>query len=657
MVKVCEFLDTYVNDVGFDEKYRPFLEQAMEKGDFDPLWTNYAATRAWAIAEYQLVRIRNRLDAVMRFMIQQLYDRESPFFTISKDGRDRPNIYYLTMTIWYIVRNHLPQKTRITLVKDFFKHADAENGIKHISKTYPDHEVIRFGKDKILLLQWYHYGCVQKLFQLCGHDHIPNPEQKVHQLKSAALVASAAKLSAKRPYSANDEIIDRLSFLAHELGLETNDDRQISVASMAARRVSGRDFTRYLNPGFLNPGQDGSTDGPWEVHALCHHSRLLALSIEHYNDKDWRTVEQRAEEVNLYKEKICQFLNSETTLIACWERSYPKARKGFIQSEASSVFGSTLLDIHGKGLDDKTKETTEAQDTRKTPRSKSEKGNPAIGAKQPDKREEVTGAQGSETGETRENGRSGLPSPDLEKRYVIAEADGQKKVVQELVSIGTLLAQQLKTTQRHMPEAGQAPPIEWIETWRPPRQYHPDNFLESLDDTPDLYRKAYIANKGYIEPSLGHHVTKPADLKQDFTRKSLENLEREGLLEFVHLEDIRDAEEDDLLTKAAREVSKSDRSTLNVSKSSKSSGASKNASLKKNGSDICMKSEQLLTPEEQQEQEVKRQKDLVNSLHDSVSINMPSFSVGWTNSYPSLWISMFGTGCCKLGLLYTEHIH
>jgi hypothetical protein len=356
-----------------------------------------------------------------------------------------------------------------------------------------------------------------------GYIHLQRSlEPKVHQLKRAVLITSAAKLSSKRPYCANDEIIDRLSFLAEELQLEGS-----LVASLAERRITGRDFTRYLNPGSLENDGDGDTDGPWEVHALCHHSRLVVLRLESYNMEDWRTVEQRAEEVSLYKEKICQFFNSEATLVACWERSHRKARTGLMHSEASSVFGSTLLDIHVKGLEDEKIGNWGGEDTTKNSSSDAEMSS----------QNKSTGNIGYQT--SHENSAENLR---LEQQMNY----GQKRVVQELGSMSTLMAQQLKTLQQHLPEAGQAPPIEWAETWRPPRQYHPDKFLESLDDTPDLYRPAHIKTVS-VPPSLEDRLALPAD-GNGFTKHSLKNLSD---LVFVGLADITDTEEDGIPNRTA----------------------------------------------------------------------------------------------------------
>ena len=70
------------------------------------------------------------------------------------------------------------------------------------------------------------------------------------------------------------------------MGLENLDSNFCTIASLSMRRVKERDFTRSINPGWLLEGEDGYTDGPWEVHALCHHSCLMVLSLERDDSED-----------------------------------------------------------------------------------------------------------------------------------------------------------------------------------------------------------------------------------------------------------------------------------------------------------------------------------------------------------------------------------
>lgn len=227
--------------------------------------------------------------------------------------RDKSSIYYLTMTIWYAIS----QLQGATWNRELLDHLhDASYDINNLSQNYPDHIIAGQGdRETIVFLQWYHYGSMQKLNER-GYISLSDPESKTYQLCRAAMIISATKLSSGIPYSTNDEIIDRLSFLAGELDLDTTTEQDRSLISLTARRVGDREFTRYLNPGCLDDGEDGSAEGPWEINALCHHSRLVLVLHKKYDVADLRSFYQRSKEMHKYKEKICHFLNSEATLVA-----------------------------------------------------------------------------------------------------------------------------------------------------------------------------------------------------------------------------------------------------------------------------------------------------------------------------------------------------
>jgi hypothetical protein len=178
-------------------------------------------------------------------------------------------------------------------------------------------------------------------------------EGKVERLGNAAKMVSSGKLSSRQPYVADDEIFDRLSFLSDELGLEILEPEDVgTVASLSMKRVKQRDYTRTLNPGWIPRDEDGSTSGPWEIHALCHHSRLVVLTKEEKSKQDWRTREHTHSEAAGFRKSICTFFNAEGTLIPCWERAHAKYRRGWLRSEATSVVATTFILILHKVMED-----------------------------------------------------------------------------------------------------------------------------------------------------------------------------------------------------------------------------------------------------------------------------------------------------------------
>jgi len=335
----------------------------------------------------------------------------------------------------------------------------------------------RRDRDKVHLLQWYHYG---SLLKLCEDDVLPKSwkedglEQKVARLIKAAKVVSSTKLSSRDPYVADDEIFDRLSFVSDELGLDSTEpldpEHNSAVELFTMRRVKQRDFTRSLNPGWMPRGEEASTSGPWEIHALCHHSRLMVLTKEEKSKQDWRAREHTHAEAEIFRQKISTFLNSEGTLIPCWERAHAEARRGWLRSEATAVVASTLVIILEK--------TT------------------------------LAGSLASSV------------MTDID-----TTSHNQKKLFQEVKHLGRLMKDQVEAFERFTNESGRPPPIQW-ELFRPPHKYHPVSFFNSLEDTPDLYTSKAIG-KTSVPLSLRDQIDLPDALQReskDFKKQDIDEV-------------------------------------------------------------------------------------------------------------------------------------
>ena len=270
---------------------------------------------------------------------------------------------------------------------------------------------------------------------------------------------------------AEDEIFDRLSFVSDELGLEDLGPKSVgTVESLSMKRVKQRDFTRSLNPGWLPRGEEGSTSGPWEIHALCHHSRLVVLTKEEKSEQDWRAKEHTKAEAESFRQKICTFLNAGGTLIPCWERAHAKARRGWLRSEATAVVASTLIIILEKTMPARSLVSRGATDVEQAP-------------------------AGDTTSEQ--------------------SRQDQKKLLQEVLHLEGLMQGQLEAFERFTNESGLSPPIQWM-SFRPPRTYHPVNFFNSLEDTPDLYKPEAIGEVS-VPLSLRDHIDLP-DVLQNVSK-------------------------------------------------------------------------------------------------------------------------------------------
>jgi hypothetical protein len=403
------------------------------------------------IMEFQQKRIRRHIESVVRYLVRALLKPDSstplmPDYDIA--GESDSNYFYVLTTIWYVTKYFQDWDWEW---KDSIKWDKKESLLyRRRNQLPPDNWT--FGttdKDKIPLLEWYHYG---SFLNLCQQNILPDTwkddslEWKVFRLAKVAKIAAAAKLTSSRPYTADDEIFDRLCFLSEELDLEHREHNIGTVASLAIKRIKQRDDTRELNPGWLPRLQDGSKSGPWEIHALCHHSSLVVTTLEKKDLQDLRARENLMEEAESYKQNIYRFLNAEGTLMPCWERAYEKARKGWLRSESTAVLASTLLDIHAK-----------------------------------------------------EKEREDESSPGRRQHFFL--------------EMESLMKYQLDIFGKFTDEAGRLPLIKWT-TFCPPRQYHPDSFFDSLEDTPDLYRPPKI-QKACIPASLYiyHHATHPEKME------------------------------------------------------------------------------------------------------------------------------------------------
>ncbi|KAI8634080.1 hypothetical protein F5Y19DRAFT_487609 [Xylariaceae sp. FL1651] len=449
------------------------------------------------IADSQCKRILDAVEYIVFFLVELLSTSDAtpqqkeksrlrsstPLMPYSP--ADESEFYYITITIWYVVKM-LPQ------VNWAFASRLHQFEVEHsrYSCIPPDNQ--NFGavdKRKIALLRWYHYG---SLLSLAERNKLPQSwksaamKRKVYSLSNAATVACTGRTVSKSHYSVDDEIVDRLAFLARELGMEEFDVTAETVTSASIQRIRQREFTKRLNPGITLPNRReyniGETCGPWEIHALCHNSRLNALTLESESDymkttEDWRATERRDEEITVYKNKVYQFLNSEATLISCWERAPAKMRSGWLRSEATAVLGSTLLDIH----------SCIPVDPKLSPRSSPQTSPmvvPLADRHQPPPNNYEIGMQGT-----------------LNKSLLT----GQLRATEEVVLMRHLMARQREILK--ILKGVDVSPINW-SSFRPPRQYHPDNFVNSLDDTPHLFRPDFT-NKVFVPAALSQYAKRP----------------------------------------------------------------------------------------------------------------------------------------------------
>ncbi|XXG96150.1 hypothetical protein Hte_002429 [Hypoxylon texense] len=399
------------------------------------------------------------------------------------------NYYYVMMTLWYVVKRCDPFEFAWKWVEmDGMKSWPSDDCL--LAHCLPPDYLLpkEKEKEKVAFLKWYHYASVWNLCVRKKRTLLPkawkmkNLDMKVNLLERDARRAAASKLSACQPYSAEDEILDRLGFLAEPLNAEFWKRRAGSVASLTVKRILDRDFTRYLHPGRHSDGEPGRTCGPWEVYALCHHSRLLVENYQ-YGKDDTRTRKRKAEDAEIYRRELFIFLSGEACLIPCWERT----NMASFQSEATSVLASTLLGICQKDLlwnrpiDESSEPAHKQVDTNSTYRQLNT-----------------------------DSSHSNHKKQDI-------ELDTHNRPAIETLLVRLEGLQKVKTT---------APPaIEWMR-YKPPRQYHHSNFFNSLDDTPELFDHSRKGSsrivKRFLSSSLNIHG-------RDIDEKPLSELNEEGI--------------------------------------------------------------------------------------------------------------------------------
>jgi hypothetical protein len=411
------------------------------------------------IAEKQESRIKNAIISVIHYLVQSLLSRDvgkaSPLMPRTSVAGD-PQYYYVMMTIWYVCRSYpkddwdwIPTAALMEKKCPLY-----ENG-----RLPSDSEAFGSSNAALMsLLQWYHYGsllsfCTQ---QKRAHDKstLEKLQGKVTRLAKEAKIAAAAKLSSRQPYQADDEIFDRLAFLSGELGLERVMNGEVgAVVSLSMKCISRRENTRALNPGWLNDSEEGWVTGPWEIHALCHHSRLALVGYREMKMRGSANLLYAKDEIESIKRSLYAFVNAEGTISPSWERSSARSGRGWLLSEATAILATTMLVMNGWDLKAHGESNGAKQHTEPMP--------------------------------------SGMPS-----HYSDGASDRQSSHISAL-STSTLLSETRETNRllkdqlKALQKAVQSFPIDW-EVFALPRRYHPLDFFDSLESTSEKYQPKAI---------------------------------------------------------------------------------------------------------------------------------------------------------------------
>ncbi|KAH8592658.1 hypothetical protein B0O99DRAFT_629484 [Bisporella sp. PMI_857] len=190
------------------------------------------------------------------------------------------------------------------------------------------------------------------------------------------------------------------------------------------------------------------------------------------------------EEVEHFRRRFCPFLTADASLTPCWERSDSAARRGFLRSEATAVLASTILDIFQNDLDhlDHLNHTQ-----RKSGLDLNLSSLPTTETGGEEKRSESdnteTQSQGSDT--------RGAHEPSGNNKIYFRGPMSRLRFTGEQATAEDVLVLQLDTLERLASARRLEPYIDYLR-FQPPQIYHPEEFFNSLDDMPHLYKKPLI---------------------------------------------------------------------------------------------------------------------------------------------------------------------
>ncbi|KAI2618569.1 hypothetical protein GGS26DRAFT_584916 [Hypomontagnella submonticulosa] len=322
LTKAYRFLHTFISLHTTDASPQPSSDESFDDiPDVSKVeLRRFQAKSAWnqidairKTVKHQMERLQDCIERIMVYLVRVFIQPDITTNLPPLASKDfQSSYYYVMMTVWYVVKMCEPLGFTWKWV-DGMKAWPGESCLLDHCLPSDNLRPEDKEKEKVKFLKWYHYASVLNLSARKKKSLLPkfwqikNLDMKVNLLEKDARRSAGAKLSSRQPYSAEDEILDRLGFLAEPLNAEFSKHRAGSVASITIRRILDRDLTRYINPGRLPSGEKGPTYGPWEVHALCYHSRLLVENHRYSKDNDG-TREQKAEDVEKFRRLPCPML-------------------------------------------------------------------------------------------------------------------------------------------------------------------------------------------------------------------------------------------------------------------------------------------------------------------------------------------------------------
>ncbi|KAK3290899.1 uncharacterized protein B0H64DRAFT_446714 [Chaetomium fimeti] len=442
-------------------------------------------------AQETINRVRRAISGILRFVVQELLKSDERLSLATPDDGDFHRHCYPLITVCYIV--HAYPDTDWT--RDKVTPAEGK-----LDGSDRNHSILGFRVDGPLPRNGYPVIKVEKallchlhgrsIFSLQQKGLLPAVEScdefELHHLEKAARTALVKRISSARQYEAGDEVSERLVFLAHELwGKEGDNDHNnetVSCLNRILKREERREYTTTINLSDSDPEKGQTWAGPWEVHVLCHHSRLMMAHhrIKHDKSKSREARADGQEHLEYFKRKLCDFLTCEASLTPCWERNNSSAHlRGMLRSEATAVVSSTILDMF---LHDYTR---------------------ALAG---------SGANRAPDGPMPASCACGLQGTGI--KTVSRPFRNRPRHPREGLDAVHLMSLQLDALEA-IEAQGEEEQIDYLK-FRPPSRFHPDEFFRSLEDTPDYYHEHAISKRSRdlpkaIRQAIRAKGTRPTD--------------------------------------------------------------------------------------------------------------------------------------------------
>ena len=251
------------------------------------------------------------------------------------------------MAVWYVWKY-----CRVLFTDDFRAYILA-NGLGAIPNEgeLSEAKVDKESTPKNDVLLWLDMSCLLLLWQKF-HSEDDTPETLKVQQRIIAnsqeyheKIVKRLRKSQSELYSTEDEELDRLFLLAHELGLPAGTSANLAKAraEQARTRISKRGRTDMFNcvprSAEFRKSSRITSNAPWEF-AFLNHCSLLRTSLDPTKEVD--TAHSR--------DACFEFFLSDYTFMTSWDRADKSMIGKWWDIEPGAVIGATFLDmIIGEG--------------------------------------------------------------------------------------------------------------------------------------------------------------------------------------------------------------------------------------------------------------------------------------------------------------------